>query len=74
MGVAASERNGQIGASSNFGNMFSVLGASAFLPYVPMAPLQVLTNNVLNDFSQSSCPDRFRWVGTNGTPAAVASR
>ena len=32
----------RMGASSNFGNMFSVLGASAFLPYIPMAPIQVL--------------------------------
>jgi P-type Mg2+ transporter len=46
----------RIGASSNFGNMFSVLGASAFLPYVPMAPLQVLTNNLLYDFSQVPIP------------------
>ena len=30
----------RMGASSNFGNMFSVLGASAFLPYIPLAPIQ----------------------------------
>ena len=36
----------RMGASSNFGNMFSVIGASAFLPFVPMAPIQVLTNNL----------------------------
>jgi Mg2+-importing ATPase len=46
----------RMGASSNFGNMFSVLGASAFLPFVPMAPLQVLTNNLLYDFSQVPIP------------------
>ncbi len=46
----------RMGASSNFGNMFSVLGASAFLPFVPMAPLQVLTNNLLYDFSQIPIP------------------
>jgi P-type Mg2+ transporter len=46
----------RMGASSNFGNMFSVLGASAFLPYLPMAPLQVLTNNLLYDFSQVPIP------------------
>ena len=46
----------RIGASSNFGNMFSVLGASAFLPYLPMEPLQVLTNNLLYDFSQVPIP------------------
>ena len=46
----------RMGASSNFGNMFSVLGASAFLPFVPMAPLQVLTNNLLYDLSQVPIP------------------
>ncbi len=46
----------RMGASSNFGNMFSVLGASAFLPFVPMAPIQVLTNNLLYDFSQIPIP------------------
>jgi Mg2+-importing ATPase len=46
----------RMGASSNFGNMFSVLGASAFLPYMPMAPIQVLTNNLLYDFSQVPIP------------------
>ena len=45
-----------MGASSNFGNMFSVIGASAWLPYVPMAPIQVLTNNLLYDFSQVPIP------------------
>jgi Mg2+-importing ATPase len=45
-----------MGASSNFGNMFSVLGASAILPFVPMAPIQVLTNNLLYDFSQVPIP------------------
>jgi Mg2+-importing ATPase len=46
----------KMGASSNFGNMFSVLGASLFLPFLPMAPLQVLTNNLLYDFSQTTIP------------------
>jgi P-type Mg2+ transporter len=46
----------RMGASSNFGNMFSVLGASAFLPFVPMLPLQILTNNLLYDFSQVPIP------------------
>ena len=46
----------RMGASSNFGNMFSVLGASVFLPFVPMAPLQILTNNLLYDFSQVPIP------------------
>ena len=46
----------RMGASSNFGNMFSVLGASALFPYLPMVPLQVLTNNLLYDFSQVPIP------------------
>ncbi len=46
----------RMGASSNFGNMFSVLGASAFVPFLPMAPIQVLTNNLLYDFSQVPIP------------------
>jgi P-type Mg2+ transporter len=46
----------RMGASSNFGNMFSVIGASALLPFVPMAPLQILTNNLLYDFSQVPIP------------------
>jgi len=46
----------KMGASSNFGNMFSVLGPSIFLPFVPMAPIQVLVNNLLYDFSQIAMP------------------
>ena len=46
----------RMGASSNFGNMFSVIGASLLLPFLPMAPIQVLTNNLLYDFSQSTIP------------------
>src|SRR4029077_2772523 len=46
----------RMGASSNFGNMVSVIGASAWLPFVPMAPIQVLTNNLLYDFSQVPIP------------------
>ncbi len=44
----------KMGASSNFGNMFSVLGASAFLPFLPMQPVQILVNNLLYDFSQTT--------------------
>ena len=44
----------KMGASSNFGNMFSVLGASAFLPFLPMLPVQILVNNLLYDFSQTT--------------------
>jgi Mg2+-importing ATPase len=46
----------KMGASSNFGNMFSVLGGCAFLPFLPMKPVQVLTNNLLYDFSQVPIP------------------
>jgi Mg2+-importing ATPase len=46
----------RMGASSNFGNMFSVLGASAFLPFIPMAPIQILANNMLYDVSQVPIP------------------
>ena len=41
-------------ASSNFGNMFSMIGASALLPFLPMRPVQVLLNNLLYDFSQTA--------------------
>jgi Mg2+-importing ATPase len=43
-------------ASSNFGNMFSMLGASALLPFLPMMPIQILINNLLYDVSQISIP------------------
>lgn len=43
-------------ASSNFGNMFSMLGASAFLPFLPMLPVQILIQNLLYDISQTSIP------------------
>ena len=46
----------RMGASSNFGNMFSVLGASIFLPFLPMLPIQILTNNLLYDLSQVPIP------------------
>jgi P-type Mg2+ transporter len=46
----------KMAASSNFGNMFSVLGGSLFLPFLPMLPIQVLTNNLLYDFSQTAIP------------------
>ncbi|HKB60626.1 MAG TPA: magnesium-translocating P-type ATPase [Gallionellaceae bacterium] len=43
-------------ASSNFGNVFSVLVASAFLPFLPMLPLQLLVQNLLYDTSQVVIP------------------
>ena len=46
----------RMGASSNFGNMFSVLGASCFVPFLPMLPIQILANNMLYDISQTAIP------------------
>jgi Mg2+-importing ATPase len=43
-------------ASSNFGNMFSMLGASALFPFLPMLPIQILVQNLLYDISQISIP------------------
>jgi P-type Mg2+ transporter len=43
-------------ASSNFGNVFSVLVASAFLPFLPMLPLHLLVQNLLYDVSQIAIP------------------
>lgn len=43
-------------ASSNFGNVFSVLVASAFLPFLPMLPLHLLIQNLLYDVSQVALP------------------
>jgi len=56
----------RMGASSNFGNMFSVLGASAMLKFLPMEPKQILTNNLLYDFSQVPIP------GDNVDPEQIA--
>jgi Mg2+-importing ATPase len=44
----------KMGFSSNFGNMFSMMGASAFLPFLPMMPSQILLNNFLYDMSQTT--------------------
>jgi Mg2+-importing ATPase len=46
----------RMGASSNFGNMFSMLGAAALFKFQPIMPLQILTNNLLYDFSQVPIP------------------
>ena len=45
-----------MGTSSNFGNMFSVTVAAAFLPFLPMLPFQILLNNLLYDSSQMTIP------------------
>ncbi len=46
----------KMGASSNLGNMISMTGASLFLPFLPMAPIQILLNNFLYDVSQVAIP------------------
>jgi Mg2+-importing ATPase len=45
-----------MGISSNFGNMFSAAGASLFLPFLPMLPIQILLNNLLYDMSEVTIP------------------
>jgi Mg2+-importing ATPase len=45
-----------MGLSSNFGNMFSMMGAVTFLPFLPMLPTQILFNNFLYDVSQLTLP------------------
>jgi P-type Mg2+ transporter len=45
-----------MGTSSNFGNMFSMAGASVFLPFLPMLPVQILLNNLLYDVSEIPIP------------------
>jgi len=47
----------KMGSSSNFGNMFSMTGASLFLPFLPMLPIQILLNNFLYDVSQVAIPN-----------------
>ncbi len=46
----------KMGFSSNFGNMFSMTGASLFLPFLPMTSIQILLNNFLYDLSQVAIP------------------
>jgi len=46
----------KMAASSNFGNMFSILGLSVMLPVTPLQPVQILVNNLLYDFSQIALP------------------
>jgi len=43
-------------ASSNFGNMFSVLAASAFLPFIPMMPIHLILLNLIYDLSCTAIP------------------
>jgi len=46
----------KMGASSNFGNVFSVVGSSLLLPFLPMLPVQLLVQNLLYDLSQTAIP------------------
>jgi len=46
----------KMGASSNFGNMFSMAGSSLILPFIPMFPIQIILNNFLYDASQVAIP------------------
>jgi Mg2+-importing ATPase len=46
----------RMGTSSNFGNMLSMAFASAFLPYLPLTPIQVLLNNLLYDIGETGIP------------------
>ena len=61
-------------ASSNFGNVFSVLVASAFLPFLPMLPIQLLTVNLLYDISQIAIPWDDMDPGVPDDAATVARR
>ena len=46
----------KMSVSGNFGNMFSVLIASIFLPFLPLLPVHILVQNILNDFAQLGMP------------------
>jgi P-type Mg2+ transporter len=46
----------RMGASSSFGNVLSVVGASLFVPFLPMQPIQILANNLLYDLGQTAIP------------------
>jgi P-type Mg2+ transporter len=54
-----------MGTSSNFGNMFSMAGASLFLPFLPMLPTQILLNNFLYDTAQITIPPIMSTTGTS---------
>ena len=45
-----------MGASSNFGNMFSMAGAALMLPFLPMLPIQILLNNLIYNVSEIAIP------------------
>ena len=60
-----------MGTSSNFGNMFSMAGASLFLPFLPMLPMQILLNNLLYDLSEIADPDGRGRPRAAGAAAAL---
>jgi Mg2+-importing ATPase len=67
----------RMGTSSNFGNVFSVVGASAWLPFLPMQPVQLLVQNLLYDFSQTAIPfdhmdSEYLKVPRRWEPAGIA--
>jgi hypothetical protein len=69
----------RMAGSSNFGNMFSMIGASALLPFLPMAPVQILANNDVSQTrsrrtrsTRSGSPGRA--AGTSAASAATWSR
>ena len=64
----------RMGASSNFGNMFSVLGASVFVPFLPMRPIQILANNLLYDIGQAAIPTDAVDPERIATPRSGTSR
>ena len=64
----------RMGASSNFGNMFSVLGASAFLPFLPMAPIQVSDKQSPVRLLAGADPGRFGGRRTGGAATTVEHR
>ena len=63
-----------MGTSSNFGNMFSMAGASIFLPFLPMLPMQILLNNFLYDLSQLTIPTDNVGPGISAEAEAVGHR
>ena len=63
-----------MGTSSNFGNMFSMAGASLFLPFLPMLPTQILLNNLLYDLAQITIPTDNVDATTSTSPSAGISR
>jgi len=60
-----------MGTSSNFGNMFSMAGASLFLPFLPMLPTQILLNNILYDISEIPIPLDKVDAGEIATPRVL---